>query len=141
MIPQGFFGFVFLFFYLFFFKGERCSCFLVAKSKCSRADLRWKVAGGNGGRQCCRSCLLLPSPASAASVASPGLSAHSQLLHSPNIHSIHGEPSILRCPVEQSCSGQAMSSSVPSTAPLPQGGTRRVFCTPGTPGNATQDSH
>lgn len=37
-------------FFVFFFK-ERDAAVLAAKSKCSRAGVRWKVAGGNGGTQ------------------------------------------------------------------------------------------
>lgn len=75
-----------VFFWCFFFK-ERDAAVLVAKSKCSRADLRWKVAGGNGGSAA--GCSSLSAPPHPALVASPGLPAHPTWCQLSGICSVH----------------------------------------------------
>lgn len=108
LIPLGF-----LLFFFFFFK-ERDAAVLVAKSKCSRADLRWKVAGGNGGSAAgCSACLLLltlPSWPLQGSLPTP---TRYQLSGICSVHHISLDPWRTVCfkvpCVEQSCSAQAVS--------------------------------
>lgn len=78
--------------------------------------------------QCCRSCLLLLSPASTASMAFPGLSAHSHLFPTAPFTRFPLDLFVLRCPVCQHVCGAELLQlgkelvlPVPSTAPLPQG--------------------